>query len=39
MRLSRGVRAVLQLEAARSNIPEQGDGRKIYESFVRPAFG
>jgi alpha-amylase/alpha-mannosidase (GH57 family) len=26
-----------KLAAARSNIPEQGDGRKIYESFVRPA--
>ena len=26
-----------KLAAAHSNIPEQGDGRKIYESFVRPA--
>lgn len=26
-----------KLAAARSNIPEQGDGRKIYENFVRPS--
>jgi len=26
-----------KLAIARSNIPEQGDGRKIYENFVRPA--
>jgi alpha-amylase/alpha-mannosidase (GH57 family) len=25
------------LERARSNIPEMGDGKKIYERFVRPA--
>jgi hypothetical protein len=25
------------LEQARSNIPEQGDGRRIYEQLVRPA--
>jgi alpha-amylase/alpha-mannosidase (GH57 family) len=25
-----------KLSAAHSNIPENGDGRKIYESFVRP---
>jgi alpha-amylase/alpha-mannosidase (GH57 family) len=26
-----------KLAIAHSNIPEQGDGRRIYESFVRPA--
>jgi alpha-amylase/alpha-mannosidase (GH57 family) len=26
-----------RLEAAKSNIPEHGDGRRIYERFVRPA--
>jgi hypothetical protein len=26
-----------KLAIAHSNIPEQGDGRKIYESYVRPA--
>jgi hypothetical protein len=26
-----------KLATAHSNIPEQGDGRKIYENFVRPA--
>jgi alpha-amylase/alpha-mannosidase (GH57 family) len=26
-----------KLSLAHSNIPEQGDGRKIYENFVRPA--
>jgi alpha-amylase/alpha-mannosidase (GH57 family) len=26
-----------RLEAAKSNVPEQGDGRRIYEVFVRPA--
>jgi len=26
-----------KLGVARSNIPEQGDGRKIYENFVRPS--
>lgn len=26
-----------KLAIAHSNIPEQGDGRKIYENFVRPA--
>jgi alpha-amylase/alpha-mannosidase (GH57 family) len=26
-----------QLERAKSNIPEHGDGREIYEKFVRPA--
>jgi alpha-amylase/alpha-mannosidase (GH57 family) len=26
-----------KLAAAHSNIPEQGDGRKIYENYVRPA--
>jgi alpha-amylase/alpha-mannosidase (GH57 family) len=26
-----------RLEHARSNIPEQGDGRQIYEKYVRPA--
>ena len=26
-----------KLASAHSNIPEHGDGRKIYESFVRPA--
>ncbi|MEN9935200.1 MAG: hypothetical protein RLZZ387_1779 [Chloroflexota bacterium] len=25
------------LEAARSNLPEQGDGRQVYERYVRPA--
>jgi alpha-amylase/alpha-mannosidase (GH57 family) len=25
------------LEKARSNIPEQGEGRRIYENFVKPA--
>ncbi|MFC1915065.1 DUF3536 domain-containing protein, partial [Chloroflexota bacterium] len=25
------------LEKAKSNIPEQGDGRRIYENYVRPA--
>ena len=25
------------LEQAKSNIPEQGDGRRIYEHFVKPA--
>jgi len=25
------------LEKAKSNIPEQGDGRRIYENFVKPA--
>jgi alpha-amylase/alpha-mannosidase (GH57 family) len=25
------------LEQAKSNIPEQGDGRRIYESLIRPA--
>jgi alpha-amylase/alpha-mannosidase (GH57 family) len=25
------------LEAAKSNVPEHGDGRRIYEVFVRPA--
>jgi len=28
---------VNRLAVAHSNIPEQGDGRKIYENFVRPA--
>lgn len=27
-----------RLEAAKSNIPERRDGRKIYEDFIRPAF-
>ncbi len=27
-----------QLAAAKSNIPEHGDGRQIYEKWVRPAF-
>jgi hypothetical protein len=26
-----------RLEAAKSNLPEHGDGRKIYEKFVRPS--
>src|SRR5262249_37267355 len=26
-----------RLEAAKSNLPEHGDGRRIYEKFVRPA--
>jgi hypothetical protein len=26
-----------RLEAAKSNVPEHGDGRRIYERFVRPA--
>ena len=26
-----------RLELAKSNLPEQGDGRRIYEKFVRPA--
>jgi alpha-amylase/alpha-mannosidase (GH57 family) len=26
-----------RLEPARSNLPEHGDGRRIYEKFVRPA--
>jgi alpha-amylase/alpha-mannosidase (GH57 family) len=26
-----------RLEAAKSNVPEHGDGRRIYEKFVRPA--
>jgi hypothetical protein len=25
------------LEQAKSNIPEQGDGRRIYDNFIRPA--
>jgi alpha-amylase/alpha-mannosidase (GH57 family) len=25
------------LESAKSNIPEQGDGRRIYEKFIKPA--
>lgn len=27
-----------RLSEAKSNIPEHGDGRRIYEKFVRPAF-
>lgn len=27
-----------RLEKAKSNIPEHGDGRRIYEKFVKPAF-
>ena len=26
-----------RLQAAKSNVPEHGDGRRIYEKFVRPA--
>ncbi len=31
------ARFLERLERAKSNLPEQGDGRRIYEAFVKPA--